>query len=76
MAYIKRFQPKGLASRKTSHKESNAAYSTFEHDGRKFIQFVSYGHGRAPLKITQTIQLDRDGAFDLYTILKQAFGFE
>jgi hypothetical protein len=76
MAYIKQFQPKDITPRKVAHKATKGTYSTFERDGQKFIQFVSYGQGKNPEKISQTFQLDRDGAHDLYSILKRTFGFE
>ena len=76
MAYIKQFRQKENTPRKTTHKARRGSYSTFERDGQKFIQLISYGEGRNPEKITQTFQLDRDGAHDLYSILKRTFGFE
>jgi hypothetical protein len=76
MAFIKQFQRNDMTPRKSLHKESKGSYSTFEHQGRTFVQFVTYGHGPNPNKITQTIQLDRDGAFDLFTILKNTFVFK
>jgi len=76
MAYIKQFQQRDITPRKTTHKPSRGSYSTFERDGQKFIQLVTYGQGQKPDKITQTFQLDRDGAHDLYAILKRTFGFE
>ena len=76
MAYIKQFQQRDITPRKTAHKLSTGSYSAFERDGQKFIQFVTYGQGQKPDKITQTFQLDREGARDLYSILKRTFGFE
>jgi hypothetical protein len=76
MAYVKRFEQRDTPPRKAAHKTTKGTYSTFERDGQKFVQFVSYGQGRNPEKISQTFQLDRDGAHNLYTILKRTFGFE
>jgi hypothetical protein len=76
MAYIKQFEKKETTPRKSAHKATKGTYSTFERDGQKFIQFVSYGQGRNPDKITQTFQLDREGAHNLYGVLKRAFGFD
>ncbi len=70
MAFIKHFERKDTTPRKLLHRESKGSYSTFEHHGRKFIQIVSYGT-RNPLKITQTTQFDRDGALQLYKVLKR-----
>jgi hypothetical protein len=76
MAYIKKFEHREITPRKTAHKSGRGSYSTFEHGGQKFIQFVSYGQGRNPEKITQTFQLDREGAQDLCSVLKRTFGFQ
>ena len=76
MTYIKKFEQKDLTIRNELQKESKGSYSTFERGGQKFIQLVSYGQGRNPEKISQTLQLGRDGAHDLYTILKRTFNFE
>jgi len=76
MAYVKKFEPRQMSHRKAGHKPTKGSYSTFERDGQKFVQFVSYGQGRNPEKITQTFELDREGAHDLYGILKRTFGFE
>jgi hypothetical protein len=76
MAYIKQFQQREITPRKAAHKTTKGTYSTFERDGQKFIQLVTYGQGQKPDKITQTFQLDREGAHDLYSILKHAFAFD
>jgi hypothetical protein len=76
MTYIKRFEQKEISLKKALHKPSRGSYSAFERDGEKFIQLVSYGLGQKPDKVAQTLQLDRDGAQDLYLILKRTFGFD
>jgi hypothetical protein len=76
MAFIKQFQRKDTTPRKSAHQESKASYSVFERDGEKFLQIVTYGHGQKPDKISQTIQLGREGASDLYGILKRTFSFD
>lgn len=76
MTLVKRFEKKETAPRKASHKESRASYAVFERDGQQFLQIVTYGHGNKPDKVSQTIQLDRDGAHDLFQILKRTFNFE
>lgn len=76
MTYIKRFEQKEIKAKKALHKPSRGTYSTFERDGQKFIQLVSYGLGQRPDKVAQTLQLDREGAHDLYSILKRTFNFE
>lgn len=76
MTYIKQFEQRDITPRKTAHKASRGSYSTFERDGQRFIQLVTYGQGQKPEKITQTFQLDRQGAHGLYSILKRTFDFE
>jgi hypothetical protein len=64
--------------RNSIHDEISASYSVFERDGRRFIQIDSYGRDEReiPGKKSQTIQLDKDGAQQLYTILKSEFHFD
>jgi hypothetical protein len=64
--------------RNSVHDEIQARYTTFEREGRIFIQIDTFGRDsrEIPGKKSQTIQLDRDGAFALYSILKQEFRFE
>lgn len=76
MALIKRLEKMDIAPRKKSHQECKASYSIYERDGKKFMQIVSYGHGRNPNKISQTTQFDQDSAFELFNILKRAFNFQ
>jgi hypothetical protein len=47
----------------------------FERDGRVVIQINSYGREtrEMPGKVSQSIQLDRDGASALFEILKREF---
>ncbi len=77
MALIRRFIRKSM-DRNSIHDEIEATYSTFERDGRVFIQIDSYGRNdrEMPGKKSQTIQLDQRGAEELYTILKQEFRFD
>lgn len=57
------------------HEEVEARYSVFERDGRGFVQINTYGRAdrQIPDKVSQVIQLDREGAEALITILKKAF---
>jgi len=59
------------------HDEINAKYMVFEGDGRKLIQIDTFGRGYRdnPGKQSQTIQLDQEGAFALYAVLKREFDF-
>jgi hypothetical protein len=76
MTFIKQFEHRENRGGKRSQKATKGTYSVFQHDGQKFIQLDSYGQGKNPEKVAQTVQLDRDGARDLYSILKRTFGFE
>lgn len=53
-------------------------YLTSERDGRKVIQFNTYGslHREMPDKLSQTIQFDEGSARKLWQILSQEFGFK
>jgi hypothetical protein len=77
MALIRQFERKHM-ERNSVHDEIQARYTTFEREGRIFIQIDTFGRDsrEIPGKKSQTIQLDRDGAFALYSILNQEFRFE
>ena len=74
MALIRSFTRKHM-ERNSVHDEIEATYTTFERDGRVFIQIDSYGRDtrEMPGKKSQTIQLDREGATALFNILKREF---
>lgn len=63
--------------RASLHDEIEATYSTFKRDGRTLLQIDTYGRStrQVPGKQSQTIQLDREGAEALYSILKREFSF-
>jgi hypothetical protein len=74
MALIRKFN-KGSRERVSIHDEIEADYFAFERDGRFVMQIDT--HGRAtrdiPGKLSQTFQLDREGAVALINILKREF---
>ncbi len=76
MARITKFEL-GEMDRITLHDEVDAKYYFQEKDGRKLLQISTFGRTtRQDVgKLSQTIQLDKDGAFELFNILKQRFGF-
>ncbi len=76
MALIRHFDRKHM-ERNSIHDEISATYTVFERDGRRFIQIDSYGRDEReiPGKKSQTIQLDRGSAQELYKILKNEFHF-
>lgn len=78
MALIRKFNRKPQRERMSAHGVIEADYIPFERDGRVLLQIDTYGSkGRQnPGKQSQTIQLDRDSASQLFIILKQEFGFD
>jgi hypothetical protein len=63
--------------RNSVHQEIEATYSVFTNEDKVFIQIDSYGRNtrEIPGKKSQTFQLDRTGAEELYSILKREFKF-
>ena len=78
MALIRRFNLKPPRERMSAHGVIEADYIPFERDGRVLIQIDTYGSkGRQnPGKQSQTIQLDRESAYQLCALLKKEFGFD
>lgn len=77
MALIKQFK-KSSMERNSVHDGIEAEYAVFEYDSKVFVQIDSFGRSsrEIPGKKSQTIQLDRDAAAQLYEILKTAFNFK
>jgi hypothetical protein len=76
MALIKSFEHKSM-DRNAIHDGIDATYTTFERDGRRFIQVDSYGRDQRemPGKKSQTFQLDEKSARELFDILRDYFHF-
>ncbi|HLP67423.1 MAG TPA: methionyl-tRNA formyltransferase [Rhizobium sp.] len=76
MALVRQFEHKPM-DRNSLHREIAASYSAFGIDGKRIIQIDTYGSTdrEFPGKKSQTIQLDREGAENLFLILKNEFGF-
>jgi hypothetical protein len=76
MALIKSFEHKAM-DRNSIHDGIGATYTTFERDGRKFIQVDSYGSAEReiPGKKSQSLQLDEKSARQLFDILRDCFHF-
>ena len=74
MAKIKTFT-KGERDRYSTHDEIEAEYFSFDRDGRRLFQIDIYGREKRqiPGKTSQTIQLDKDAAQQLISILKKEF---
>ena len=74
MALVRKFE-RLVTERTQLQDEVEAKYAVFERDGRGFVQINTYGRAdrKLPGKLSQTIQLDREGAEALVAILKKAF---
>lgn len=61
--------------RNTIHEKVDTTYTVFEMDGKKYVQFDTYGRtGREnPEKISQSFQLDKDAARYLVKLLISEF---
>ncbi len=75
MAFVRRFERMNMR-RNSLHDEIAARYAVFEHDGRVLVQINTYGRDERQdkEKLSQTLQLDREGADALRRILDEAFG--
>lgn len=74
MALISEFFP--LAPERVSvHGLVACGFHSFKQDGKTYLQLDTYGSGdRAiPGKVSQTIQVDRDGAKALLALILEAF---
>ena len=74
MALVRNLSEKSM-ERSSLHEEIDATYTIFERDGKSFVQINTYGRTSRdnPGKLSQTLQLDREGGEALYKILKKAF---
>jgi len=77
MARITKFMQNSM-DRNSIHDAIDATYTIFENDGRSFLQIDTYGRStrEIPGKKSQSIQLDKVAARELYAILKSAFRFD
>lgn len=59
------------------HKPTNATFTTFFVQGKKYFQIDTYGSDERamPEKVSQSIQLDEEAARTLHDILKREFDF-
>ena len=57
------------------HEKVVTTYSVFEADGKKYIQFDTYGKSsrEIPGKISQSMQLDKDSAICIVDMLRREF---
>lgn len=74
MALIRSFDE--VASDKDGlHKPVSCGWHVFSSDGKTILQLDTYGSDerKFPNKVSQTIQLDRDGAAALLKLIRDAF---
>lgn len=57
------------------HEKVVTTYSVFEADGKKYIQFDTYGKSsrEIPGKISQSMQLDKESAICIVDMLRREF---
>ncbi|MGD9753599.1 MAG: hypothetical protein AB7W59_21605 [Acidimicrobiia bacterium] len=74
MAFIARFEQRPLTPRAV-HKDVLCGYNAIDVKGQQILQLETYGTDdrEMPGKISQSLQLDRDGAAQLKQILERAF---
>jgi hypothetical protein len=62
-------------NRNTVHEKVHTTYTVFEMDGKKFVQFDTYGRidRENPEKISQSIQLDKETASFIVKLLVNEF---
>jgi hypothetical protein len=75
VALIASFEPIGAGTSGRVHGEVNCGWAIFESDGRRYLQLDTYGsRTRAmPGKVSQSIQLNEEGAGELVRLLAKAF---
>ena len=62
-------------NRNTVHEKDHTTYTVFEMDGKKYVQFDTYGRidRENPEKISQSIQLDKETASFIVKLLVNEF---
>ena len=63
--------------RNAIHEKVCATYSTFDRDGKHYVQIDTYGRGDrvVPGKISQSLQFDEDSAKYFFDLLKKEYNF-
>ena len=63
--------------RNTIHEKVYTTYSTFDNDGKHYVQIDTYGRNEReqPGKISQSIQLDEQSAKYIFDLLKKEYNF-
>ena len=62
-------------NRNTVHEKVHTTYTVFEMDGKKYVQFDTYGRidRENPEKISQSIQVDKEMAKELIKLMMDTF---
>ena len=65
-----------VKNRNVVHEKVTTTYTSFEMDGKKYVQFDTYGRiGREnPEKISQSVQFDKETAQYVIDLLSSEFG--
>lgn len=74
MALIREFE-QVAADRNAVHKPVSCGWRTFSSDGETILQLDTYGsvERQIPNKISQSVQLNRNGAAVLLSLIRQTF---
>lgn len=61
--------------RNSVHEKVYTTYTSFTHDGNRYIQFDTYGRSdrEMPGKISQSFQIDKETAMYLIDVLEKEF---
>ena len=64
--------------RKKIHKETNTTYNVFKVNSKVYLQIDTYGSEGRKLKgkVSQSLQLDREVAIELISIMKKEMNIE
>jgi len=75
VALVKRFDSLGVSERRRVHGEVRCGFATFERDGKRYLQLDTFGSNERviPGKVSQSIQIDREGAVALKALLSHVF---
>jgi len=75
MALITTFEPIGAGARGRVHGEVECGWAIFDSGGRRYLQLDTYGSQTRAIagKVSQTLQLDEEGARQLKKLIEQAF---
>jgi hypothetical protein len=75
MALVTKFEHLSMTANQV-HGQTDCTYSTFEEDGKRYLQIDTYGSERRKIsgKKSQTVQFDEQSANALKKLLEETFG--